>query len=297
MIEARIRTRIHPDELELKKGKIVTSRDYNLLLTGPARMIAPNGEVMAVYLPGVLADLMDDVYPTLSRIRVLTDNRGMASGAPREKRGDQKRSRARKVMSSTLGSVDPGPSVSRTSGRLPACRMTAWTGAHLPEFAGMHPLFQAISDQFKAKVPERWEAQMAVARDTHPDWVIPNTPFTTITVNNTYSTGVHQDVGDLKDGFSTLAVCRRGDYTGGELVFPEYRVALDMRHGDLLLFNPHNWHGNAGMRCPHKETDLERPCKEGGCERISIVCYFRTKVRGCESFDLERAKAIDALVE
>ena len=55
-----------------------------------------------------------------------------------------------------------------------------------------------------------------------------------------------------------------GKYTGGYLVFPEYRVAVNVRPGDLLLVNNHEIiHGN---------TPIET--YDDG-ERISLVCYLR----------------------
>ena len=82
--------------------------------------------------------------------------------------------------------------------------------------------------------PERFAEQMKHIRRTHPEWVIAGTPFTTVTVNNTYSTGVHKDQGDLEEGFSTLVVFREGHYEGGWLCFPEYRLGVDMQDCDLL---------------------------------------------------------------
>jgi hypothetical protein len=291
MIDLRLRTRISDEELDAKVGKIVTPGDYNLVLTGPARVRRPDGAVMAVYLPGVLAGHMAEHYDVLQSIRIMTDNRGKASGTPRVKRGDQKRTRTRRIHSATVGAVDPGPSTTRASGRLPVCRLTSWTGKNMPEWQALQPLFQAIAGHMAEQVPDRYQVQQAWADRTHADWVIPDTPFTTVTVNNTYSTGVHQDAGDLEAGFSTLAVCRRGDYTGGQLVLPRYRIAVDMQDGDLLLFDAHEWHGNVAMRCPHDDGEqLARRCPEG-CERISLVSYFRTKVQQCGTAEAEAAKA------
>lgn len=300
MIELRARTRISDADLDAKVGRIVTDTDFNAVLTGPARLRGPDGKLLAVYLPGVLADAMDTAWDTLSSIRIVTDNRGAASGTPREQRGDQKRTRTRRIMSATVGAVDPGPSVTRAGGRLPVCRLTAWTGKHLPEWTALEPLFQQIAGHYAEQVPERYAAQLAVAEATHPDWVIPGTPFTTVTVNNTYSTGVHQDAGDLPEGFSTLAVARRGNYSGGLLVLARYRVAIDLRHGDLLLFDAHEWHGNTAMVCPHPGSHVDatgqlwRPCPEG-CERVSLVTYYRTKVQGCASAAEEAERAVKVL--
>lgn len=285
MIELRARTRVSDAELAGKLGKVVGPADYNAVLTGPARILDPAGRTLAVYLPGVLADLMDEAWPILTTLRAYTDNRGLASGTPRVQRGDQKRSRTRRIISMTLGAVDPGPAVTRTGGRLNACRLTAWTGSHVPEWQQLAPLFQAIAGHLAEQVPDRYVAQATMAKRTPPEWLIPGTPFTTVTVNNSYATGVHTDAGDYEPGFSTLAVCRRGAYTGGLLVLARYRLAVDMGHGDLLLFDAHTEHGNTDLVCPHVPVPLNgavpaERCNDG-CERISLVAYFRTKVADC----------------
>lgn len=291
LVELRLRSFIPDAELQAKVGKIVTDRDVNVVSTGNTKVRRPDGSLLAVHLQGVLADAMADVYDVLHSIRIYTDNRGAASGTEREQRGDQKRTRTRRIYSATVGAVDPGPSTTRAAGRLPVCRLTAWTGKHVPEWASLQPLFQQIGEHFQAQVPERFAVQQAWADRTPADWVVPGTPFTTVTVNNTYSTGVHQDAGDLQAGFSTLAVCRRGNYRGGVLVLPRYRMAFDLHDGDLLLFDAHEWHGNTAMTCAHIEGQLAKPCPEG-CERISLVAYFRTKVADCGTAHDEATKAV-----
>ncbi len=291
LLEVRLRNRIGQEELAAKIGRVLGPRDYNVLITGPVRLLRPQGDTLAVYLPGVLKDVLWEAWPTLSSIRMATDNRGYASGTQREQRGDQKRTRTRPVLSAIVGAVDPGPSSSKVGARLPVCRLTAWTGTHLPAWTALRPVFQAINQHYAEQVPKRWILQRDAADATHPDWLIGDTVFTTVTVNNTYSTGVHQDKGDLPEGFSTLAVTRRGDYRGGHLVLPEYRIAFDMRDGDLLLFDAHEWHGNTNMYCPHQDSPLARPCPKG-CERVSLVTYFRTKVANCASAQTEYQKAL-----
>lgn len=291
MIEARLRTVTSDAEVKAKIGHILGPEDFNLVATGPARLLTPRGDVLAVYLPGVLSDVLGAQYETLHGLRgIITDNRGAASGAKFIKRGDQRRIRSRRVASALIGAVDPGPAVSRTGGRLPVCRLTAWTGRHLPEWEALTPLLQAIAGHLADQVPDRSAAQWHAARNTHPDWVVPGTPFTTVTVNNTYATGVHKDAGDLPEGFSTLAVLRRGQLTGGHLVLPRYRIGFDMGDGDLLLFDAHEWHGNAMLGCAHRDGHALGPCPQG-CERISLVTYFRTKLQACGSGSAEAAKA------
>lgn len=221
-------------------GKLLGSQDYNVLLTGAATVLKPNGDPLCIYLPGYLSqDLRDQAYPILTTIRNVTVNRGQAGGAIRVRKGT-KTTYARPLMSSIVGAIDPAP-------RHPVCRLTAWTAEHLGQYRQLHPFIQSVAGAFQQHVPDRFRNQMARVHRTQPEWIIPDTPYTTMTVNNTYATGVHKDAGDLKEGFSCLAVLRRGDYSGGQLVFPEFRVAVDLQDGDVILMDAHEWHGNVDL--------------------------------------------------
>lgn len=278
MIEFRLRTHISDEELEAKVGKILTPADYNVLLTGPTRVLKPDGRPLCVYLPGELdAELLASSYEVLHGLkRFETDNRGHASGMQRVRsRGRGTRTRTRPVASTIIGAFDP-------AGQTRYCRLTAWSGREWDQYASLFPLFRAIGAKFAEHVPDRWRAQMSYVERAHPEWVIPGTPFSTITVNNTYPTGVHTDKGDLDEGFSCLAVLRRGEYDGGNLTFPRYRVSADLGHGDLILMDAHEHHGNTAMRLLDDQA-----------ERISVVCYFRTGIAECGTPEEEAARAVD----
>ena len=293
MIEFRMRTMIAEEELQQKIGKIVTESDYNALLTGPAKVLRPDGSLLAVYVPSALPlELLDASYATLHSLkRFITTNRGLASGTRRfDRYKGSSRSESKGVASAIVGAFD-------ASGPRTYCRLTAWTGQETEQFSDLFPYFNAIADVFRQNVPERFATQMAHAYQTKPEWVVPGTPFTTITVNNTYPTGVHVDKGDLNEGFSCLSALRVGDYKGGVLTFPRYRLGVDMKHGDVLLMDAHEWHGNTAITCSHgnKLSSLD-PCTVEGCnaERISTVCYFRTKMVNCGSLDEEQQKRVAA---
>lgn len=289
MIQARLRSRISADELAGKVGKILGPQDYNLMLTGPAKLLKPNGQPLVIYLPGALLDEANnpDIYDTLHRLKgIRTENRGKASGSLRAPSGSGNKSRALPVPSAIIGAFD-------SSGHHKYCRLTAWTGANLPAWQELHPLFQGVARHFEQHVPDRYAAQAAQAHATYPEWVIPGTPFTTITVNNTYPTGTHQDAGDLEEGFSTLACLRKGTYTGGHFVFPKYRVALDMQHGDLALIDAHEYHGNTAIVCACGQR-RNGPCDDCGAERISVVSYFRKNMIKCGTYPEESGKAMTA---
>jgi hypothetical protein len=326
--EIRIKTRIHRDELEPKIGKILTPEDLNLMPRGPVRVYKPDGKLLLHYIPGAFShERMAEFYDTLHSLKSMeTTNRGLASGTERYgKYADGGFTYSKPVASAIIGSFDAKPPKAY-------CRLTAWSGKETEQFSSLFPLFTDIGRFFQKCVPDRYAAQMEFVGRTADDWVIPGTPFTTITVNNTYPTGVHTDKGDLDAGFSTLVVLRRGQYSGGWLTFPEYRIGVDMQDGDLLLMDAHEWHGNVAMNLEDPTCDMcdepaeweasvgregkatplrrfycgvhadEAPVLRGvtsydiervvPAERISVVSYYRTRMADCGSAEEEEKKAV-----
>jgi hypothetical protein len=228
-------------------------------------------------------ELREAAWPILHSLKgATTTNRGLAGGTPRVQ-GPGSRSYGKAVPSALLGAFEP-------QGPRKFCRLTAWTGEETEKYRELWPLLEFIGERMLLDAPERYEAQMREVQKTHPDWVIPGTPFSTVTVNNTYPTGVHQDAGDLDAGISTLAVFREGDYSGGVLVFPEYRVGVEMQDSDLLLMDAHSFHGNTDFDPPVKRSMTGKVEEDPGFERISVVSYYRTRLTTCESANTEAGK-------
>lgn len=291
MNDLRLRYRVSDDGIREIAGRVLGPSDYDVLLTGggPVRLRQPDNKPLCIYLPGALTGAATpEVYAVLHSLKQFTtSNRGLASGSKRLRRGgaDTPASRTESVpiASVILGSMDP-------MGQQRYCRLSAWTGRHLPEWATLHPFLRQIGQHLATHVPDRYAAQMSRVLASDPEWIIPGTPFSTVTVNNTYPTGVHTDKGDLDEGFSTIACLRRGTYTGGQLVFPAFRVAVDLADGDLILMDAHQWHGNVPITCTCG-TVLRGPCETCGAERISVVSYFRTKITQCADPRTEQLKA------
>ena len=153
--------------------------------------------------------------------------------------------------------------------RIPYGRATSYTAKYPEKFAMSFPFLQRLAEGFKDLLPWRFNNQMQAANKLDQRFLVPGTPFTTITVNKTFRTACHYDAGDLNEGLSNLLVLsNNGNYSGGYLVAPEYRIAVNVRPGDLLLINNHEvMHGNTPMVMHDDEA-----------ERISLVCYFREKM-------------------
>ena len=152
--------------------------------------------------------------------------------------------------------------------RIPYGRATSYTANSFEKFKMSYPFLQSLARGFKELLPWRYNNQMEAANKVDPAFLVPETPFTTITVNKTFRTAAHYDAGDLNTGLSNLlTLSNDGNYTGGYLIEPEYRVAVNVRPGDLLLINNHEvMHGNTPIECAE------------GSERVSLVVYFREKM-------------------
>lgn len=165
--------------------------------------------------------------------------------------------------------------------RIPYGRATSYTQNNPDKFKMAFPFLQSLARGFEELLPIRYNNQLEAARKIDPRLCVPGTPFTTITVNKTFRTACHRDAGDLSSGLSNLLVLsNNGNYSGGYLVFPEVRIAVNVRPGDLLLVNNHEIiHGNTPIVLNDEEA-----------ERISLVCYFREKMLELGSYEYENLR-------
>jgi len=153
--------------------------------------------------------------------------------------------------------------------RIPYGRATSYTQQSYDKFKLAFPFLQSLDRGFAELLPQRHAAQREAADKIDPSFLVPETVFTTITVNKTFRTAAHRDAGDFTNGLSNLLVLsNNGNYSGGYLILPEVRIAINVRPGDLLLVNNHEYiHGNTPI-----------VLEDESAERISLVCYLREKM-------------------
>lgn len=175
--------------------------------------------------------------------------------------------------------------------RIPYGRPTSYTDHHRETFEKCYPFARKLDAEFKRLMPIRWARQNEYVKQVDNRFIIgEDTTFTTITVNTTTSTrnarmACHRDAGSLNDGFSNLTVVTKEgkDWTGGYLVAPEVRVAINVRPGDLLLVD--------NMRVIHGNTPIEPPeTSEKDFLRMSLVFYFREDMLKLGSWEYERTR-------
>lgn len=283
-------------------GSFLDDTHYDTLVEEDCDVFKPDGSPLIIFRREVLPEKVCQIaYPAIREAAAISQNRGYAAGAIPEKVEDRKGNRVKlaAVMSGTRARpLKKDGTVSNTNyaqevesgiigyfdrnARFPYCRTTAYTMRQVEKWKKVLPLIQSVGEVFKKECPERYAAQMEIVKKTSPDFVIENSPFTTVTVNRNWRTAAHKDAGDLKEGFGVMCALRAGQpYKGCYLVFPRYRVAVNMRTRDLLLAEVHEVHGNSPI------IGIENLY-----ERISLVLYYREKMVNCGTADeeVDRAK-------
>jgi len=144
-------------------------------------------------------------------------------------------------------------------------RETLFTAQYPEKFAKMVPLVEDVNKFYRRFIPDAYAKQIRKAKETH--FRIGQTAFTTLTTNVNFQTMIHKDTGDDAEGFGNLVVIENGEYQGGETCFPQYGIGVNVRSGDVLFMDVHQWHGNLPLRN-----------QEPGSIRLSLVCYLRTNI-------------------
>ena len=174
------------------------------------------------------------------------------------------------------------------------CRLTHFTRTSYDEYHKGLPFIQRIDQCFKKLIPNAHQKQLCRANEKK-HLKIPNTSFSTITINRNFRTALHRDAGDFKQGFGNLTVIERGKYKGGYTCFPQFGIGVDVRRGDFLAMDVHEWHTNT----PIYETEEDKAFNESlestfkdnpdvgtvgiyeKYTRLTFVCYLREKISKC----------------
>lgn len=286
-------------------GTFVDARHYNILLDEPADVFREDGTPLVHFRKRcVQEEAARRAFKALYAAAKEQDNRGIAAGkldqAGITAVGDNadnsnyqvgaktvmryrhlkkdgtvsNYNRAIAVASGVVGGFDRIP-------RFPYCRLTAFTNENRRQLLGALPFIQQVNKVFADNSPARYAAQLAQCQRTPAEYIFPRTAFSTITVNRNWQTAVHKDAGDLRSGFGVLSVLSEGKYSGGLFVLPQYGVAVNIEHGDVMLADVHEWHGNTALAGITKYWT-----------RLSQVFYFRRRMVGCKTIaeELEIAK-------
>ena len=266
------------EETKALEGKRLPKGYYKTVIQNEdVDVYTEDGEILLMFRKNVLPKShIDAAYENMIEFaKKKTTTRGIAAGM----NGKPKMTGMNDpIMSNIMGyfdtvSVRQKYILNQAKMKIPKCRETSFTGKFPEKWKNVVPLIKDIDAQYKKLLPEEHHKQLRETNKTK--YKIPGTAFTTITTNLNLQTAVHKDKGDYREGFGNLVVLEKGKYNGGYTGFPQYGVAVDVRSGDFLAMDVHQFHGNEPIE----------PVTEDA-ERLSIVSYMRegivTKCKGEE---------------
>jgi hypothetical protein len=276
------------EESDKWQGRMLKAEDCRLLIKEDADVYdKETGKVIAKFRKRVIpASIQIQAYSNLLEAATPTDSRGVAGGRDEED-GKSSTMRLKKDGTYSKQSIAKNFVESGVAGyydrstRFPNCRLTAFNRHHFDKFKAAYPIVKLVDTLYAKLMPVEYGIQRNFADSTSPDFVIPDTAFTTITVNKNYTTAVHKDAGDLKEGFGNLVALRDGTFEGNYFVVVRWGVGFDLQNGDLLLVDVHQWHANTPMIKHEKKAT-----------RLSLVMYYREKMIKCGTMkqELQRVK-------
>jgi len=246
----------------------VKPSDIDIVIDHDADVYTEDGKLLLKFRKGVLKQAnIKEFYDNVIKFAMKTTaNRGSTSGSKKKNVWENP-----KVMSNILGYFDKfspkQKEIMKKQGKKIqlTVRETRFNTDYPEKFKKMVPLIKEIDQQYLSLVPDRYKNQCKKAKQT--PFKIPGTCFTTVTTNVNFQTTLHKDKGDDAEGFGNLAVIEDGKYEGAETCFPQYGIGVDVRSGDVLMMDVHQWHGNLKMNPGSKDV-----------KRLSIVCYLRTQI-------------------
>jgi hypothetical protein len=212
-------------------------------------VIAPDGKIIALFLKQVIElSLCKRAYKTWKIVNDLPSNRATAVGTlslPRF-RDDGKLSernavsdrvltilKRHRTRSGMLGYLDATPDKSFQKTRL--------TKKHPKMLRRNKTLIELVDKLYKQYMRDIYAIQRTEVRKA-PRCRLWHTVFSTIYLAKNFRTAYHTDHGNLHCVMTALMPM--GNFTGGELVLPRWRIAFRLKPGDLLFFDPQQLHGN-----------------------------------------------------
>jgi hypothetical protein len=229
-------------------------------------IVYENGKVIIIYK--ILTS------EQISRVKRLVKGAKYTKGA---------RSNGLPVQSAIFGSLP------RVPYRNDYCRMTADTKTQKKIANDIMEFSKVIDEVYKDLLPEQHELNVEIVRsNVDQDYIIKDTPFTTINFNVNHAIKYHRDSGNFKGVYSNVLILKE-DMIGGHLICPEYNIGFEQGDGALILFD--------GQRIIHGVTPIKQLHPEGF--RASCVFYSLATMKNCYPYEeeLQRIKQVRDHIE
>lgn len=160
------------------------------------------------------------------------------------------------------------------------CQATTLAIEEPDAFRAVLEMANVADEVLQDKLPGEYDTTWAQAANTHPDWRIGTSPWTSGIINRTSVLRYHRDSGNYKGSWSAMGVVRRF-VRGGHLHLPDWDLTLDCSDGALIYFD--------GQAQTHGVTPMGLRGMRQAAHRYSVVMYARSQMGNCLPCDEELA--------
>ena len=291
-----------------EKGVFYDTAHYDTIISDNSHGVYEDGTTLFRFVKGAISEEKRDIYKKIIKpvAKSKTKNRGTAAGPcllskfPPKAVALCKRDGTEYTDGKDRYSVHYKEASGKIMGRCQSnmirsgvagyfdsvaglpCRKVGWSRDNLSKHEILEALARDITHIHKTTEPASYEYHRNQA-DLSPSYLFTDSIYSTMTLNMDFRTACHKDTGDLEGGLSTLTIFEelKENYKGLYLGLPEYKIAFDLRDGDMLLFNAHEFHANTEAEVLTARLPLDDLTKKPYCGRLSVVCYLRNKLKNC----------------
>jgi hypothetical protein len=209
---------------------------------------APDGTIMALLLTKRVApELYEEAQEVAMIVNDLLDKRSTAVGSKAMAR----------VKNGHRGNFDVTPNgvmkiLDRDDAREGLLGAMAGTAGRPPRNSKLSDKRPELLDRLRALrlrvdhlhakyLPTPYGYQRAVVKEA-PEFRLGHSAYSSAYIVKHVRCGYHRDPQNLRGALSALLPL--GNFTGGELVLPRWRIAFAFKPGDVLFFDPQELHGN-----------------------------------------------------
>lgn len=294
---------------EAKAGEFYDKSHYNTIINESSYGLNEDGEILFCLIKGAIKEENRKNYADIIRscCKTKTKNRGASAGVcdlryfPKkavalcDKNGNEykdgkdryslfykdatgkvvNRCQSNQVRSGVAGYFD-------AVAGLP-CRKVRWSNINPLKHDGLIELAKEIESNHKTYCNSSYNYHRKKADEVPENLLFKDTIYSTMTLNYDFRTATHKDKGDLEGGLSTLTIFEdvKDNYEDFYLGLPEYKICFDVRDGDTLIFNAHEYHANTEYKVLSESLKNDDLTGNPFAGRMSIVCYMRNKLYMC----------------
>ena len=183
------------------------------------------------------------------------------------------------AKSNVLGYID---TPIRGGNKLSGTHLSKYCIDYPQRYKHTKPLIELMSDIFKEIDEDTWNL---LDKKINDDYRIGDSCFSTVTINSSWQSATHYDANNGENLFACMCVVEdytnKNEYKGGHFLLPEFKLAFNVRHGDLILCNTQSY-----LHC-NSPLEAKEPTKIVGkyssqditngwyFNRLSIVAYLK----------------------